>query len=246
MNEYKEYSLKIEKIYNEIKLKENITEMQKYLLNLIMRNSSYKIQMLDNKYQNLINITKINFLEEYIKELEKQIQYRDEIFLKNGIILNKNIYPKLKLLNNLKSEFLVKNINNIDSIHTFKNKENSDSNNVSISLKNIKIKNYFLNEQKIKEYKYKHLLNNNNTINKSVLNDKEKNNIFFLFKQNSEDINKKLKEINSLSTLKYSDITYESDFIENNKKIFGNQNELKKVFTKRNLKSKIIMDNKIN
>ena len=102
-----------------------------------------------------------------------------------------------------------------------------------------------MNEQKIKEYKYKHLLNNN-TINKSVLNDKEKNNIFFLFKQNSEDINKKLKEINSLSTLKYSDITYESDFIENNKKIFGNQNELKKAFTKRNLKSKIIMDNKIN
>ena len=255
MNEYKDYSSKIEKIYNEINTKENITEMQKYLLNLIMRNSSHKIQMLDNKYQNLLNMAKINFQEEYINELEKQIKYRDDIFMKNGINLNRNVYPKYKVLKHLKNEFLARNVNpEFKSIinSSFNRKEKSENpKHVSISLRNIKIKNYFLNNEKIKEYRCKKIPKN-----KSVY-DKEKSNIFILFRQNSEGLKKKLKEINNLSTLKYDntkgnkklDLIYneklnDMDCVDNGKKILdNNQNELKKALTKRNLHSKILLDN---
>ena len=91
MKRYKEYSSEIEKINNELNRNNNITEMKKYLLNLIMKMSSHKIQMLDNKYYNLLNMNKIYIQEEYISELEKQIQYVDDIFIKSGINLNKNM-----------------------------------------------------------------------------------------------------------------------------------------------------------
>lgn len=91
MKRYKEYSSEIEKINNELNRNNNITEMKKYLLNLIMKRSSHKIQMLDNKYYNLLNMNKIYIQEEYISELEKQIQYVDDIFIKSGINLNKNM-----------------------------------------------------------------------------------------------------------------------------------------------------------
>jgi hypothetical protein len=131
--------------------------MQKFLLNLIMKNSSHKIQILDNKYYNLLNMNKIDIQEEYISELEKQIKYRDDIFIKNGIYLNKNKYPNLRELKILKNDFLIKNKNNLGStpmfkklLHSsYKKDKNKDTNYFSISLGNIKIKNFFMNGNNI-------------------------------------------------------------------------------------------------
>ena len=171
------------------------------------------------------------------------------------INLNRNVYPKYKVLKHLKNEFLARNVNpEFKSIinSSFNRKEKSENpKHVSISLRNIKIKNYFLNNEKIKEYRCKKIPKN-----KSVY-DKEKSNIFILFRQNSEGLKKKLKEINNLSTLKYDntkgnkklDLIYNEklndiDYMDNGKKILdNNKDELKKALTKRNLHSKILLDN---
>ena len=45
----------------------------------MMKNSSYKIQMLDNKYNNILNSNDIDLKNDYIFELENQIQLRDDL-----------------------------------------------------------------------------------------------------------------------------------------------------------------------
>ena len=246
MDRYKQYSLKIEKIYNELNKKNNITEMQKFLLNLIMKNSSHKIQILDNKYYNLLNMNKIDIQEEYISELEKQIKYRDDIFIKNGIYLNKNKYPNLKELKNLKNDFLIKNKNNLGStpmfkklLHSsYKKDKNKDTNYFSISLGNIKIKNFFMNGNniidKIKKNKYKNL-SNDKSIYDNLKIPKEKN-IYDLFKYNSDMIKKKIISCKKGNDMIYSDITYEPNHL------YKNQNAIKKELSKRNIKRKILLD----
>ena len=246
MDKYKQYSLKIEKIYNELNKKNNITEMQKFLLNLIMKNSSHKIQILDNKYYNLLNMNKIDIQEEYISELEKQIKYRDDIFIKNGIYLNKNKYPNLRELKNLKNDFLIKNKNNLGStpkfkklLHSsYKKDKNKDTNYFSISLGNIKIKNFFMNGNniidKIKKNKYKNL-SNDKSIYDNLKIPKEKN-IYDLFKYNSDMIKKKIISCKKGNDMVYSDITYEPNHL------YKNQNIIKKELSKRNIKRKILLD----
>ena len=61
-----------------------------------MKNSSYKIQMLDNKYNNMMNLSKNDIQDEYIIELENQIKYRDELISENKIDLSLN--PNIKTL----------------------------------------------------------------------------------------------------------------------------------------------------
>ena len=246
MDRYKQYSLKIEKIYNELNVKNNITEMQKFLLNLIMKNSSHKIQILDNKYYNLLNMNKIDIQEEYISELEKQIKYRDDIFLKNGIYLNKNKYPNLRELKNLKNDFLIKNKNNLGStpkfkklLHSsYKKDKNKDTNYFSISLGNIKIKNIFMNDNniidKIKKNKYKKI-SNDKSIYDNLKIQKEKN-IYDLFKYNSDMIKKKIISYKKGNDMIYSDITYDPNHL------YKNQNLIKKELSKRNIKRKILLD----
>ena len=63
--------------------------------------------MLDNKYNNLINLSKNDIQDEYIIELENQIKYRDELLAENGIELNYN--PNIKTLENLREEYSLKN-----------------------------------------------------------------------------------------------------------------------------------------
>ena len=106
-NKYKEFSSLIQKIFNQNSSKSNCSELQKDYLTLIMKTSSYKIQMLDNKYNNLINLSKNDIQDEYIIELENQIKYRDELLAENGIELNYN--PNIKTLENLREEYSLKN-----------------------------------------------------------------------------------------------------------------------------------------
>ena len=107
-NKYKEFSSTIEKIFNENSSKNKCTELQKDFLTLLMKNSSYKIQMLDNKYNNLLNLSKNDIQDEYIIELENQIQYRDEIIAENGYDINTN--PNIKSLELLREQYAIKNL----------------------------------------------------------------------------------------------------------------------------------------
>ena len=250
MKKYKEYSSEIEKINNELNRNNNITEMQKYLLNLIMKNSSHKIQMLDNKYYNLLNMNKIYIQEEYISELEKQIQYRDDIFIQSGINLNKNMHPNFRELKNLKNDFLKKNKNNFGStpkfkkllLSSYKKDKNKNTNHFSISTGNIKIKNYFMDnnndiKNKIIKYKYKKL-SNDKSIYDNLKIQKEKN-IYDIFKYNSDIINKKFVSYKKRKDMIFNDNTYDSDYL------YKNKNLIKKELSKRNIKRKILLNKSI-
>ena len=270
MNEYKEYSSKINRIYNET-INNNISEIQKYMLNLIMKNSSHKIQMLDNKYYNILNMRKIDIQEEYISQLEKQIQLRDELFLKNGININRIFCPNLKEFKILKDDYMLKTQMNLGITPRFKEMMESSNNkdNINNDFGNSKIKRFNLNKQinhKIKEFNLKKISNDNSIYN-NIRIQKERN-ILNAFKQNSNIINKKLisyrkrndlKEQNNFSGLEIgksntsnidlmnqtNEITFDYDNLSQNKKIQINKNLLDKAFGKRNIKRKILLD-KIN
>ena len=92
---YKEFHKKIDKIINSQTTKNNMTQMQKDFIVTIIKNSNYKIQMLDIQYKNMLIKVKNEIKNNYIKELEKQIQYRDNLLQENNI----DIYSKLSLNN---------------------------------------------------------------------------------------------------------------------------------------------------
>ena len=75
---YKEFHKKIDKIINS-KTRNNLSSLQKDFLITIIKNSNYKIQMLDIQYKNMLIKVKNEIKNNYIKELEKQIKYRDNI-----------------------------------------------------------------------------------------------------------------------------------------------------------------------
>ena len=104
-NKYREISAAIERIYNTNSAKKELNEFQKDYLTLMMKNSSYKIQILDNKYNNMLNTTDIDFKNDYILELENQIILRDNLLKENNIQLNNNI----KTLDNLRQQYNSKN-----------------------------------------------------------------------------------------------------------------------------------------
>ena len=92
---YKEFHKKIDKIINS-KTRNNLSSLQKDFLITIIKNSNYKIQMLDIQYKNMLIKVKNEIKNNYIKELEKQIQYRDNIIQEYNI----DIYSKISLNNN--------------------------------------------------------------------------------------------------------------------------------------------------
>jgi hypothetical protein len=93
---YKEFHKKIDKIINSNSTKKNLSQLQKDFLVTIVKNSNYKIQMLDIQYKNMLIKVKNEIKNNYIKELEKQIQYRDNLLQENNI----EIYSKISLNNN--------------------------------------------------------------------------------------------------------------------------------------------------
>ena len=104
---YKELGGIIEKIYNTNSAKSECSELQKDFLTLIMKNYGYKIQMLDNKYNNMINNSKNDIKDDYILELENQIKYRDKVISENQIDISDN--NNIKSLENLKQKYLTRN-----------------------------------------------------------------------------------------------------------------------------------------
>ena len=105
-NRYKELGEIIERLYNTNSAKSECTELQKDFLTLIMKNSSYKIQMLDNKYYNMLNTSNNNIKDDYITELENQIRYRDDIIAESQIEITDN---NIKNLETLKQQYSIKN-----------------------------------------------------------------------------------------------------------------------------------------
>ena len=209
-NKYKQFSSIIEKIYNENNSKNNCSEIQKEFLSLIMKNSSYKIQMLDNKYNNLMNLSKNDIQDEYIIELENQIKYRDEILSENEIDLSLN--PNIKTLETLRNEYSAKNSKNSNvgfkrvlppvSSHSSFNNDLSfvlnNTNNIITTNNNINNKGGMLFSSKknthLENMKNKFNLNNNN---KNTLMDYKTKNNYSSYKILPDDYKKTKKNSNS-------------------------------------------------
>ena len=105
-NRFKEIDNIIDKVISISCNKYNYSEIQKEIFNTFLKNSNYKNQLIDNKFNNLLNKTKNDIKDEYIKELEKQIEYRDEIMKEFNInVQNSKLSTVIKELENLKNEF---------------------------------------------------------------------------------------------------------------------------------------------
>ena len=105
-NRFKEIDILFDKIISINSNKYNYSEIQKEFLNLFIKNINYKIQLMDNKYNNMINKAKFDIKDEYIKELEKQIEIRDEIIKEFKInISNSKMSTLIKELEHLKKEY---------------------------------------------------------------------------------------------------------------------------------------------
>ena len=174
---YKEFHKKIDKIINSQSAKNNLCQLQKDFLITIIKNSNYKIQMLDIQYKNMLIKVKNEIKNNYIKELEKQIQYRDNLLQENNI----DIYSKLSLNNNIKELSLLKRDykqkisknfhSNFGVIHQTDNahyqslyKTNPNKKNSNINNNNLLPKGNFNNNQQLNRINIKFNTNNNKII----------------------------------------------------------------------------------
>ena len=114
---YKEFNKIIEKIYKSNSINNNYSDLQKDFLSTIIKNSNYKIQMLDIQYKNMLIKQKNDIKNEYIKELEKQIKFRDDIIKENNIDISAKISVNnlIKELDTLKKEYKQKLSKNFNS-----------------------------------------------------------------------------------------------------------------------------------
>ena len=104
-NKYKEIDNIFDKVINISNNKYNYTEIQNEIFNILIKNANYKSQILENKFNNLINKVKQDINKDYIEELEKQIEYRDNIIKEFNInISNSKLSTLIKDLETLKSE----------------------------------------------------------------------------------------------------------------------------------------------
>ena len=105
-NKFKEIDNIIDKILSINCSKYNYSDIQKEFLNVFIKNTNYKNQLMDNKFHNMLNKIKTDIKDEYIEQLEKQIDYRDEIIKEFKInISNSKMSTLIKELENLKNEY---------------------------------------------------------------------------------------------------------------------------------------------
>ena len=116
-NRFLEFNKIIEKIYKTNSIKNNYSDLQKDFLSTIIKNSNYKLQMLDIQCKNILIKAKNDIKNEYIKELEKQIKYRDDILKENNIDISAKISTNnlIKELDNLRKEYKQKLSKNFHS-----------------------------------------------------------------------------------------------------------------------------------
>ena len=114
-NRFKEFNKIIEKIYKANSIKNNYSDLQKDFLSTIIKNSNYKIQMLDIQYKNMLIKAKNEIKNDYISELEKQIKFRDDILKENNIDISakfstNKLLKELEILKNDYKQKLSKNL----------------------------------------------------------------------------------------------------------------------------------------
>ena len=104
-NKYKEIDNIFDKVINISNNKYNYSEIQNEIFNLFIKNTNYKSQLIENKFNNLINKAKQDIKNDYIEELEKQIEYRDNIIKEFNInISNSKMSTLIKDLETLKND----------------------------------------------------------------------------------------------------------------------------------------------
>jgi hypothetical protein len=181
-NHLKQYESEIDKLLiNSIK-KGKLFQNQIDYLKLIVSNAQEKIKLIEEKFQSSIKKANYELKEELIKELQKQINYRDEYFLEKNINIFTN--PKFKTTEEIKSEFQKKNPKfilyqkeyNGQTIQTYtsgkKKLPSLYPKNQSFSISNNNILNY--NNKRLANFN-NNIINNNNLIRKGSPKNNNKN-----------------------------------------------------------------------
>ena len=105
-NKYKEIESLFDKIVSISNNKFNYSDIQNDIFNIIIKNGSYKNQLIENKFNILLNKVKQDIRNDYIEELERQIEYRDNIIKEFNInISNSKLSTLMKDLETLKNEY---------------------------------------------------------------------------------------------------------------------------------------------
>ena len=221
---YREISSSIERIYNTNVARNELSEFQKDYLTLMMKNSSYRIQILDNKYNNMLNISNDDMKNDYIIELENQIKLRDELIMENNI-QTKNTF---KTLETLKQQYNIKNPINLTGGFRrqlppikFLNNNNTNNNSDKTNISGMLFTNNASNQnQHISNMKNKFLKNNNNSISN--------NNKFKLINSNN------IKPINlNININKSPNLNTNENFNNNRIRLINNSPKGKKLFRNR-------------
>ena len=221
---YREISSSIERIYNTNVARNELSEFQKDYLTLMMKNSSYRIQILDNKYNNMLNISNDDMKNDYIIELENQIKLRDELIMENNIQTKNNF----KTLEALKQQYNIKNPINLTGGFRrqlppikFLNNNNVNNNSDKTNISGMLFTNNASNQnQHISNMKNKFLKNNNNIISN--------NNKFKLINSNN------IKPINlNININKSPNLNTNENFNNNRIRLINNSPKGKKLFRNR-------------
>ena len=221
---YREISSSIERIYNTNVARNELSEFQKDYLTLMMKNSSYRIQILDNKYNNMLNISNDDMKNDYIIELENQIKLRDELIMENNIQTKNNF----KTLETLKQQYNIKNPINLTGGFRrqlppikFLNNNNVNNNSDKTNISGMLFTNNASNQnQHISNMKNKFLKNNNNSISN--------NNKFKLINSNN------IKPINlNININKSPNLNTNENFNNNRIRLINNSPKGKKLYRNR-------------
>ena len=221
---YREISSSIERIYNTNVARNELSEFQKDYLTLMMKNSSYRIQILDNKYNNMLNISNDDMKNDYIIELENQIKLRDELIMENNIQTKNNF----KTLETLKQQYNIKNPINLTGGFRrqlppikFINNNNTNNNSDKTNISGMLFTNNASNQnQHISNMKNKFLKNNNNSISN--------NNKFKLINSNN------IKPINlNININKSPNLNTNENFNNNRIRLINNSPKGKKLYRNR-------------
>jgi hypothetical protein len=188
-NKYREISATIERIFNTNSAKKELSEFQKDYLTLMMKNSSYRIQILDNKYNNMLNNTDIDQKNDYILELENQIKLRDELINVNNIQTNNNI----KTIETLRQQYTPRNPINLTGgfrrlLPPLSNQNkiiNTNNNNDKINTSGMLFSNSSNQNPHINNMKNKFIKNNNKIGNNPYINSNNSNQKFKLINSNN-------------------------------------------------------------
>ena len=188
-NKYREISATIERIFNTNSAKKELSEFQKDYLTLMMKNSSYRIQILDNKYNNMLNNTDIDQKNDYIIELENQIKLRDELINENNIQTNNNI----KTIETLRQQYTPRNPINLTGgfrrlLPPLSNQNkiiNTNNNNDKINTSGMLFSNSSNQNPHINNMKNKFIKNNIKIGNNPYINSKNSNQKFKLINSNN-------------------------------------------------------------